>query len=165
MRSAFVLQLALEGARAHAQLARDQVESGVAAAQGLEDKPTHIIRQTAAARESLEQLFGVALKYRAALEPWYGKERAERVQAAEAFEVCEYGRRPNKEELARLFPEEGYGFLEAPDGRAVYFHRNSVLDPGFGRLSVGTEVTFIEAEGREGPQASTVKVVGPPRGS
>ena len=35
---------------------------------------------------------------------WYGKERAEKVQYAEAFEVCEYGRRPNKAELARLFP-------------------------------------------------------------
>ena len=46
----------------------------------------------------------VARRYRAALEPWYGKERADKVQSAEAFEVCEYGRRPNKEELARLFP-------------------------------------------------------------
>jgi LmbE family N-acetylglucosaminyl deacetylase len=46
----------------------------------------------------------VAMKYRAALEPWYGKERAAKAQAAEAFEVCEYGRRPNKAELARLFP-------------------------------------------------------------
>jgi N-acetylglucosamine malate deacetylase 1 len=46
----------------------------------------------------------VALKYRAALEPWYGKEPADKVQSAEAFEVCEYGRRPNKAELARLFP-------------------------------------------------------------
>jgi LmbE family N-acetylglucosaminyl deacetylase len=46
----------------------------------------------------------VARKYRSALEPWYGKERADKVQSAEAFEVCEYGRRPDKAELARLFP-------------------------------------------------------------
>ena len=47
---------------------------------------------------------GVAQRYRTALADWYGKEKAAKVQHAEAFEVCEYGRRPNKTELARLFP-------------------------------------------------------------
>jgi LmbE family N-acetylglucosaminyl deacetylase len=47
---------------------------------------------------------GIAQRYRDQLGQWYGKERAEKVQYAEAFEICEYGRRPNKEELARLFP-------------------------------------------------------------
>ncbi|HTK77189.1 MAG TPA: PIG-L family deacetylase [Gemmataceae bacterium] len=46
----------------------------------------------------------VAQKYRSVLEQWYGKERADKVQHAEAFELCEYGRRPNKQELAKLFP-------------------------------------------------------------
>jgi LmbE family N-acetylglucosaminyl deacetylase len=47
---------------------------------------------------------GIAQKYRNVLEQWYGKERAAKVQAAEAFEICEYGRRPSKKELAKLFP-------------------------------------------------------------
>jgi hypothetical protein len=34
----------------------------------------------------------------------YGKEIGEKVQYAEAFEICEYGRRPSKEELRQLFP-------------------------------------------------------------
>src|SRR5439155_26949687 len=46
----------------------------------------------------------VAQQYRSVLEQWYGKERADKVQHAEAFELCEYGRRPNKAELAKLFP-------------------------------------------------------------
>jgi LmbE family N-acetylglucosaminyl deacetylase len=46
----------------------------------------------------------LAQRYRAKLAEWYGKEKADKVQHAEAFEICEYGRRPNKEELARLFP-------------------------------------------------------------
>jgi LmbE family N-acetylglucosaminyl deacetylase len=46
----------------------------------------------------------VAQRYRNVLESWYGKDKAAKVQFAEAFEVCEYGRRPNKEELAKLFP-------------------------------------------------------------
>jgi len=40
---------------------------------------------------------------RAALRRWYGA-RAEGVKEAEAFEVCEYGRRPSEAELRRLFP-------------------------------------------------------------
>ncbi len=62
--------------------------------------------------------------------------------------------------VARLFPEEGYGFLETPDRREIYFHRDSVLHEGFERLQIGTEVSFIEAEGKKGPQASTVKLAG-----
>ena len=47
---------------------------------------------------------GWAQRYRGTLADWYGKDRAAKVQHAEAFEICEYGRQPNKEELARLFP-------------------------------------------------------------
>jgi hypothetical protein len=35
---------------------------------------------------------------------WYGAEAAGKVKYAEAFEICEYGRRPDKAELKRLFP-------------------------------------------------------------
>lgn len=41
---------------------------------------------------------------RAALEKYYGKEAAAKVQQVEAFEICEYGRRPNAEEIKKLFP-------------------------------------------------------------
>jgi len=46
----------------------------------------------------------VVQKYRAALEQWYGKEKAATIGHAEAFEICEYGRRPDKKEIAKLFP-------------------------------------------------------------
>ncbi len=46
----------------------------------------------------------VANRYRDKLIEWYGKSKGSEVRHAEAFEICEYGRRPNKEELARLFP-------------------------------------------------------------
>ncbi len=41
---------------------------------------------------------------RAALTDWYGAERAQEVDAAEAFEVTEYGHQPSTEELRRIFP-------------------------------------------------------------
>jgi cold shock CspA family protein len=62
--------------------------------------------------------------------------------------------------VSKLFPEEGYGFIETPEGREIYFHRHSVLHEGFERLEVGTEVAFTEEEGKKGPQASTVRPVG-----
>ena len=59
--------------------------------------------------------------------------------------------------VTKLFPAAGYGFLETPGGREIYFNRNSVLDEGFDRLKIGTVVKFAEEEGEKGPQASTVK--------
>ena len=52
--------------------------------------------------------------------------------------------------VARVFPEEGYGFLVTPEGREVYFHENAVLNSQFSELSVGTPVTFTEGAGEEG---------------
>jgi len=46
----------------------------------------------------------LAERFRGKLGEWYGKERADKIKHAEAFEVCEYGRQPDKKELARLFP-------------------------------------------------------------
>jgi cold shock CspA family protein len=71
--------------------------------------------------------------------------------------------RQDRARVSRLFPYEGYGFLTTGDGREVYFHRNSVLRGGFDRLAEGTEVRFTEESGEQGPQASTVAIVGPRR--
>ncbi len=62
--------------------------------------------------------------------------------------------------VARIFPREGYGFLETSDGREIYFHRNSVMGNNFGRLKPGVQVRFAEEMGENGPQASTVAVIG-----
>ncbi len=62
--------------------------------------------------------------------------------------------------VTRILPEAGYGFLETPEGREIYFHRNSVLDANFDDLQVGMEARFVEELGDKGPQASTVTFVG-----
>src|SRR4051812_42108155 len=41
------------------------------------------------------------------LENWYGKDKSPLIQYAEAFEICEYGSRPNEADLKRLFPMLG----------------------------------------------------------
>src|SRR3954462_11054938 len=65
--------------------------------------------------------------------------------------------------VAKLFAEEGYGFIRTLDGtQELYFHRNSVLHDDFERLSVGTEFSFAPEEGEMGPQASSVHRVAQP---
>jgi len=65
---------------------------------------------------------------------------------------------PPRGRIAFLNRADGYGFIETPDGREIYFHRNSVLDADFDRLEAGDLVRFHEEAGDNGPQASTVRV-------
>jgi LmbE family N-acetylglucosaminyl deacetylase len=44
---------------------------------------------------------------RESLAKWYGADRAKAVKHAEAFEVCEYGKRPTEQDLRALFPMLG----------------------------------------------------------
>jgi cold shock CspA family protein len=67
---------------------------------------------------------------------------------------------PDHGRIAELKPAEDFGRIETSDGRLVYFHRNSILGTDFDKLSEGIDVRFFEEQGEEGPQASTVKVVG-----
>ena len=62
------------------------------------------VRQGHAARN-----LATAERFRKELAQWVGEEQAKKVKHAEAFEICEYGRRPTKDELRKLFPfsEEG----------------------------------------------------------
>ena len=41
---------------------------------------------------------------RESLVKWYGAEKAGQVTVAEAFEICEYGRRPSDEEIKKIYP-------------------------------------------------------------
>ncbi|HYA38908.1 MAG TPA: HPF/RaiA family ribosome-associated protein [Candidatus Methylomirabilis sp.] len=74
--------------------------------------------------------------------------------AVKAHETAPHGR------VAELNATEGYGRIETPDGRLVYFHRNSLVDEDFDSLGIGAEVRFVEEMGELGPQASTVHVIG-----
>ena len=47
---------------------------------------------------------GIADRFRPKLVEFYGQEKADKIEYAEAFEVCEYGRQPDQAELKKLFP-------------------------------------------------------------
>jgi cold shock CspA family protein len=81
----------------------------------------------------------------------YARRRRRQVKAHEA---------PPHGRIVEMHPDEDYGKIESPDGRLIYFHRNSVVDADFDRLEVGAEVRFDVEMGDRGPQASTVHLVG-----
>lgn len=98
-----------------------------------------------------------------------------RIAINQAFEAAsrrlqEYARKQRREvkqheplpvaRVNRIFPDDGFGFITAPDGREIYFHQDSVLNGAFKRLSIGTVVHFAEEKGEKGPQASTVRIAG-----
>ena len=65
---------------------------------------------------------------------------------------------PGRAVVRRLFPYEGYGFLETSEGEEIYFHRSSVRDGAFDAIEVGTTVRFTQGMGERGPQATSVTV-------
>ena len=79
----------------------------------------------------------------------YARRRDHRLRVHEA---------PPRGRIVRLYRGKGFGFIGTPDGREIYFHRNSVVNGEFVRLEVGDPVRFHEESGEEGPQASTVHV-------
>lgn len=62
-------------------------------------------RDPAARKEWLrkERMRPISPAVRESLKKWYGA-KADSVRLAEAFEICEYGRKPTTEELRKLFP-------------------------------------------------------------
>ncbi|MFI4976477.1 MAG: cold shock domain-containing protein [Caulobacterales bacterium] len=78
--------------------------------------------------------------------------------AVKSHETPPHGR------VTRIFPDQGYGFIEASDGREIYFHQNAVVNGGFRRLQPGAEVRFAETEGEKGAQATTVHPAGKTHG-
>lgn len=63
--------------------------------------------------------------------------------------------------VTQIFPLQGYGFIETPDGREIYFHGNAISENDFRMIDVGSPVWFSEEEGDEGPQAASVQAIHP----
>lgn len=68
--------------------------------------------------------------------------------------------RPMHARVIRILADQDGGFLLSEDRREIYFHRNSLVDESFDNLKVGQEVRFSEGMGENGPQVTTMYVVG-----
>jgi LmbE family N-acetylglucosaminyl deacetylase len=68
------------------------------------DNKAAVAQRNKEVREQFDQRFlATARRFNLQLADWYGKD-AKKVRYAEAFEICEYGRTPNREEIRKLFP-------------------------------------------------------------
>jgi N-acetylglucosamine malate deacetylase 1 len=65
------------------------------------DKPARVAAVRASHRARYAAL---ADRFRKELKDWHGEAKGAAVKHAEAFELCEYGRRPDRAELKQLFP-------------------------------------------------------------
>lgn len=62
--------------------------------------------------------------------------------------------------IREIVPMMDCGRILSDDGREIYFHRNSVVDGDFDLLEEGDQVWYAEEAGEQGPQASSVHIVG-----
>lgn len=63
--------------------------------------------------------------------------------------------------VARVFPEDGFGFIGTASGQEFYFTPENLVQGDFDRLEPGVEVHFIQEMGAEGPQAKRIGVIEP----
>ncbi len=82
------------------------LEGGANGNEGLIPKtPEERVKRVQAVRNGFDSRDKAqADRFRDKLIEWYGADVGSKVKYAEAFEICEYGRRPDKTELKRLFP-------------------------------------------------------------
>lgn len=85
--------------------------------------------------------------------------RVKKLREIQRREVKKHPEQEANAVVANILRDQGYGFLEATDGRKVYFHRNSVVQRSFEDLKPGDSVNFTEKQGDKGPQASTVRLI------
>lgn len=61
-------------------------------------------------------------------------------------------------EITELESELGYGWVQADDGRKVYFQRDSLTSDNWERLDKGTRLRFREMQGDKGAYAASVTI-------
>ena len=98
-----VVEKKLQAAEA---LASQTLEGGAnGSAELYPDDPAAQERRREAVRKGFDNRFAsTAQRFRDTLVKWYGEEAGKQIKYAEAFEICEYGRQPNRDEIQRLFP-------------------------------------------------------------
>ena len=69
-----------------------------------QEGPERAKRKAQLAESMKRRYANIANRFRSRLIELYGKEKGSAVKYAEAFELCEYGRRPHAKELLELFP-------------------------------------------------------------
>jgi CspA family cold shock protein len=60
--------------------------------------------------------------------------------------------------IRKIIRERGFGFIHAQNGQDVFFHRKSLRQLDFERLTEGLNVEFELEHGQKGPRAANVRL-------
>ncbi|MCH7760424.1 cold shock domain-containing protein [candidate division TA06 bacterium] len=60
--------------------------------------------------------------------------------------------------IKTLIRDRGFGFINAEDGREIFFHRNELVKAEFDSLHEGDKVEFEVEKGPKGPKATGISV-------
>jgi len=55
--------------------------------------------------------------------------------------------------------EKGYGFIAVAEGPDVFVHYTAIQTNGYKSLDEGQQVEFEVTQGRQGPQAESVRII------
>ena len=75
-------------------------------------------------------------------------------------EVKRHDTKPRRGRILELYPDTGYGLIQADDGHEVQFHRASLAHGNAEDLEVGREVRFVEVPSGNGLWAGNVRPSG-----
>ena len=64
-----------------------------------------------------------------------------------------------KGKIKKLIRDRGFGFINAEDGREVFFHRSNLVDANFDLLNEEQEVEFEVEKTPKGPSATNVRLI------
>ena len=95
-------------------------------------------------------------------EAFHGRAPARELRAEAAPRRQSSRGRAGVRAVARLYPDQAYGFIETRERLDIYFHRDVLRDADFAELKVGSEVLYTLApdDGPMGPMASSVWTLG-----
>lgn len=62
-----------------------------------------------------------------------------------------------KGKIKRMIRERGFGFIEAEDGKEIFFHQTGLVEVDFDELKEGDEVEFETEQSPKGARATNVK--------
>lgn len=60
--------------------------------------------------------------------------------------------------IKKLVRDRGFGFIDATDGREIFFHRNNLLDAKFEDLNSDQGVEFEVQKSNKGPMAINIRI-------
>ncbi|MCH7761730.1 cold shock domain-containing protein [candidate division TA06 bacterium] len=63
--------------------------------------------------------------------------------------------------IKTLIRHRGFGFINAEDGREIFFHQSGLVKGDFDSLNEGDKVEFEVEKGDKGPRAINISVSAP----